>query len=153
MILFDGRPRASFVSAHPEGAKKGLPPRIYLPFVLIFAILFLGTMAYLVNIGFGVSGSVFGKAITGSAGAQSAQQRVEGGPPPAVMLEWQSLQRRVALHPHDDVTLTQLGDLELTAGRYRQAISYYRRALAANPHNAAAQEGLGQAQDALHPTQ
>lgn len=131
---------------------RGLPPRIYLPFVIIFAVVFLGTMAYLVNIGLGVRGAVFG----GSGQAvqtQSAQQRVEGGPPPAIALEWQTLQRRVAEHPRDDVALTQLGDLELTADRYTDAVSYYRRALAVNPSNAAAIEGLNEAENALRSSQ
>jgi cytochrome c-type biogenesis protein CcmH/NrfG len=131
---------------------RGLPPRIYLPFVLVFAVLFLGTMAYLVNIGLGVRGAVFG-ASGQPAQAQSAQQRVEGGPPPAIALEWQTLQRRVARHPRDDVALTQLGDLELTADRYSDAVTYYRRALAVNPHNAAAVEGLNEAENALRSSQ
>jgi hypothetical protein len=133
-------------------APRGLPPRIYLPFVLAFSTVFLGTMAYLVAVGFGVGGSVFGAAVK-STNVQSAQQRVEGGPPPPVMLEWETLQARVARHPRDDVALTQLGDLELTAERYSAAISYYRRALAIDPQNPAAREGLAQAQQGLHETQ
>lgn len=131
---------------------RGLPPRIYLPFVLVFSAVFLGTMAYLVAVGFGVGGSVFGTTVR-TANVQSAQQRVEGGPPPAVVLEWQTLQERVARHPRDDVALTQLGDLELTADRYAAAISYYRRALAVDPQNPAAREGLSQAQQGLRQMQ
>ncbi len=148
MILPADCPRFYFVSLRP----RGLPPRIYLPFVIVFSALFLGTMGYLVAVGFGVGGSVFGAAVR-TSNAQTAQQRVEGGPPPAVMLEWQTLQHRVALHPHDDVALTQLGDLELTANRYSDAIHYYKRALAIDPHNPAAQEGLAQARQALQGAQ
>lgn len=109
-------------------------------------------MAYFVTIGFDVRGAVFGTSGP-ATDTQSAQQRVEGGPPPAIVLEWQTLQRRVEVHPRDDVALTQLGDLELTADRYVDAASYYRRALAVNPHNAAAAEGLSQAEAALRSSQ
>lgn len=104
-------------------------------------------MGYLVWVGFGSGGSVFGGSGTGAA--QTAQQRVEGGPPPAVMLQYESLLRRVAQHPNDDVALTQLGDMELAASRFSEAIPYYRRALAANPRNVAAQTGLAEASEAL----
>ncbi len=117
-----------------------------------FAVVFLGVMGYLVALGFGVGGSVFG---TGGprAAAQSAQQRVEGGPPPAVMLQLQTLRARIAAHPQDDVALTQLGDMYLAANQFRDAIPYYRRALAVNPHNVAAQTGLSEAQESLRETQ
>ena len=104
-------------------------------------------MGYLVALGFGAVGSVFGSA--GAGQAQTSQQRVEGGPPPAVMLQYEALERRVAQHPNDDVALTQLGDLELAANRFREAIPYYERALAVNPRNVAAQTGLAQAREGL----
>lgn len=110
-------------------------------------------MAYLVADGFGVTGSVFGKAAKPSAAAlqaQGSQNAVEGGPPPAVAEQLQSLRVRIAAHPNDDVALTQLGDMYLAANRYADAIPLYRRALRANPHNVAAQAGLSEARDALH---
>ena len=109
-------------------------------------------MAYLVAVGFGVSGSVFGKAVAPGAATtqrQGSQQAVEGGPPAPVMAQLQTLRARVARHPNDDVALTQLGDMYLAANRFEQAIPYYRRALKANPNNVAAQTGLSQARDAL----
>ncbi len=127
--------------------QRGLPPRIYLPFVAAFALVFLGVMGYIVAVGFGSGGSVLGAS--GSGAQQTAQHRVEGGPPPAVMIQFQALRRRVARHPNDDVALTQLGDMELAANRFGEAIPYYRRALAANPRNVAAQTGLTEAQEAL----
>jgi cytochrome c-type biogenesis protein CcmH/NrfG len=130
---------------------RGLPPRIYLPLVVAFSLVFLGVMGYLVWVGFGSGGSVFGGS--GAGAAQTAQQRVEGGPPPAVMLQYESLLRRVAQHPNDDVALTQLGDMELAANRFPEAIPYYRRALAANPRNVAAQTGLAEAREALRESQ
>ncbi len=119
---------------------------MYLPILVVFAVLVLGLVGYFVDVGFGSGGSVFGAATSGS---QTAQQRVEGGPPPAVMLQYESLLHRVAEHPRDDVALTQLGDMNLAANRFAAAIPYYRRALAANPRNVAAQAGLAEAQEGL----
>ena len=134
---------------------RGLPPRIYLPIAAIFALLFLGAMAYLVAVGFGVTGSVFGKA--GSATAANAPQQTQGtqanvqggGPPPAVMAQLQTLRNRIAKDPKDDVALTQLGDMYLAAGKFEQAIPFYQRALKANPSNVAAQTGLQQAKSGI----
>jgi len=131
----------------------GLPPRIYVPIVAVAGAIFLGTMAYLVLVGFGVTGSVFGKAATAQSNAtiqrQGSQAAVEGGPPAPVMAQLQTLRARIAAHPNDDVALTQLGDMYLAANKFEQAIPLYRRALRANPHNVAAQTGLAQAQAAL----
>ncbi len=116
-------------------------------------------MAYLVRLGFGTSGSVFGSANgTPPPRANLPANRgnsvsVEGGPPPAVRLQVQQLQARIARNPKDDVALTQMGDMYLASGQYAQAVPYYKRALAANPHNAAAKEGLSQADSALAPGQ
>lgn len=137
-----------------EPSQRGLPPRIYLPIVALIAVLFLGAMLYLIAIGFGVTGSVFGKAAgTGTAqqpqGAQAGTNVQGGGPPPAVMIQVQSLKARVAAHPNDDVALTQLADMYLAANKFSDAIPLYERALKVNPKNIAAQTGLAQAQDAL----
>ena len=136
-----------------QNASSGLPPRIYLPIVAILAALFLGVMAYLVADGFGVTGSVFGKAAKPGANAavqsQGSQNRVEGGPPAPVVAQLQALRARIAAHPNDDVALTQLGDMYLAANRFDQAIPFYQRALRANPHNVAAQAGLSEAREAL----
>ena len=42
----------------PEGA--GLPPRIAIPIVAVFAVLFLGIMGYFIKVGLGTTGSAFG---------------------------------------------------------------------------------------------
>jgi cytochrome c-type biogenesis protein CcmH/NrfG len=132
----------------------GLPLRIYLPIVVVLAGAFLALMAYLIADGFGVTGSVFGGSSKNGAAAasQGAQNAVEGGPPAAVMAQLTTLRARIAAHPNDDVALTQLGDMYLAANKFSDAIPFYRRALKANPHNVAAQTGLGQAQDALRST-
>jgi cytochrome c-type biogenesis protein CcmH/NrfG len=136
---------------------RGLPPRVYVPIAAVFAVVFLLTLAWLVRLGFGTSGGVFGTG-TGSPGPAAAQQQqpqtvnVEGGGPPAtVRMQLQELRARIARNPKDDVALTQLGDMYLAVGKSAQAIPYYKRALAANPGNVAAKEGLSQAQTEARP--
>ncbi|MGB8907456.1 MAG: tetratricopeptide repeat protein [Candidatus Cybelea sp.] len=137
----------------PENGSSGLPPRIYVPIVAIVVAVFLCVMVYLVSVGFGVTGSVFGKAAQQATSAklesQGSQNAVEGGPPAPVIAQLQTLRARIAAHPNDDVALTQLADMYLAANKFSDAIPLYRRALRANPHNVAAQTGLAQAQDAL----
>ncbi len=135
-----------------EKESGGLPARIYLPIVAVLGAIFLATMAYLVVVGFAVTGSVFGKAAAPAASAaleQGSQNRVEGGPPAPVVAQLQSLRARIAAHPRDDVALTQLADMYLAANHFEEAIPLYRRALRVNPHNVAASTGLAQAQEAL----
>jgi cytochrome c-type biogenesis protein CcmH/NrfG len=139
-----------FVPVEPA---RGLPPRIYLPIFVTFAVVFLGTIGYLLAVGFGVTGSLFGKAAApvSNAQRQSENTNVQGGPPAAVVAQLQALRARVARDPKDDVALTQLGDLYLAAGKAADAIPYYRRALKANPGNVAARAGLDQATHANVP--
>jgi len=133
-----------------NGPARGLPPRIYLPILAVIAIAFIATMGYFISSGFGVNGSVFGKSGKPAAQAAAPDTNVQGGgPPPAVMMQIQTLRARIAAHPNDDVALTQLADMELAVGRYEQAIPLYTKALKVNPHNVAAQTGLDQARDGL----
>jgi cytochrome c-type biogenesis protein CcmH/NrfG len=139
------------------GPARGLPPRIALPIFAIVASIFLAVMGYLVAQGFGVTGSVFGKAakpgtVAGMQQPQGSQNNVEGGPPPAVVEQLRTLRDRIAKHPDDDVAITQLADMYLAANRYADAVPLYRQALKVNPHNVAAQTGLAQAQEALRET-
>jgi cytochrome c-type biogenesis protein CcmH/NrfG len=131
----------------------GLPPRTYLPIVLVIGAIFLGVMAYLVADGFGVTGSVFGKAgnvqPARTMPQQGSQNAVEGGPPAPVVAQLRTLRARIAAHPRDDVALTQLADMYLASNHFEEAIPLYERALRANPHNVAAQTGLAQARQAL----
>jgi len=136
----------------PASSSSGLPPRIYVPILAVTAILFLSVMAYLVALGFGVTGSVFGKSANSAPARsqpQGSQNAVEGGPPPPVMAQIATLRSRIASHPNDDVALTQLGDMYLAANKFAEAVPLYRQALRANPHNVAARAGLEQARDAL----
>ena len=135
----------------------GLPPRIYLQIAGVLALGFLAIMFYLVAVGYGVTGSVFGQAAPAN-GAQSAagtgNTNVQGGGPPAAVLEQLStLRARIAAHPNDDVAITQLGDMYLAANKFSDAIPFYKRALKVNPKNVAAQAGLEQAQEALKQSQ
>jgi cytochrome c-type biogenesis protein CcmH/NrfG len=145
-------------SKHPHVTsppKRGLPPRIYVPIVAVIGIAFLGVMFYLVSVGFGVTGSVFGKAASPGTAAMQAQNpgsatSVQGGGPPAQVIgQLKTLRERIAAHPNDDVTITQLADMYLAAGKYSDAIPLYERALKVNPHNVAAQTGLAEAQESL----
>jgi len=138
----------------PEPTERGLPPRIYLPIITIIGVLFLGIMAYLIVVGFGVTGSVFGKSGNAASVTQGSATNVQGGgPPPAVMEQLATLRARIAAHPNDDVAITQLADEYLAAGKFAQAIPLYKRALVVNPKNVAAQTGLAEAQEGLRETQ
>ncbi len=130
---------------------------MYLPIVVVVGALFLAGMGWLVHQGFATGGSVFG---TGTGASSRASEivptagppavSVEGGGPPAtVRAQLQDLQKRIARNPKDDVALTQLGDMYLAVGKYDQAIPLYKRALAVNRNNVAAQEGLREAQSGL----
>jgi hypothetical protein len=138
-----------FVIAAP---KRGLPPRIYLPIVAVIATIFLGAIGWLLHQGLATGGSEFGAGTSGApapAASGPPAVSVEGGPPATVRVQLQQLRDRIARAPKDDVALTQLGDLYLAVDKYSDAIPYYVRALAANPHNVAAREGLSEARAGL----
>ncbi len=138
----------------PEQTERGLPPRIYLPIVIVFAVLFLGVMGYLVALGFGVTGSVFGNSGNANGSSAGSTTSVQGGGPPAAVMEQLSaLRARIVAHPKDDVAITQLADEYLAAGKFAQAIPLYQRALAVNPKNVAAQTGLAEARESLREAQ
>jgi hypothetical protein len=155
MNCFVVRPNHPFV---PSSTHRGLPPRIYLPIVLVLGLLFLGPMVYLVSVGFGVTGSVFGKAAPAGGNVMQSQmqgsaQNVQGGGPPAAVLgQIKTLRARIAAHPNDDVTITQLADMYLAANKFTEAIPLYERALKVNPNNVAAQTGLSEAKESLRET-
>ncbi|HEV7180388.1 MAG TPA: tetratricopeptide repeat protein [Candidatus Baltobacteraceae bacterium] len=130
---------------------------MYAPIVAVFGAIFLAIMIYLVGRGFDVTGSVFGKSGAPNLAAQQSNGSIDnvqgGGPPAAVMVQLKTLRDRIAAHPHDDVALTQLGDMYLAVNKFSDAIPLYQRALKANPHNVAAQTGLEQAKSGLAQTQ
>jgi cytochrome c-type biogenesis protein CcmH/NrfG len=123
------------------------------PIVLLLGGLFLAALFYLIDVGFGSTGSVFGKAGT-SPGKVLAQQAANtniqgGGPPPAVVEQLKTLRDRIVTHPNDDVAITQLADIYLTVNKFADAIPLYERALKVNPKNVAAQTGLEEAKTGL----
>jgi len=134
----------------PDQTPRGLPARTAIPIFLVLAVAFVAAMLYFVGIGFGNNGSVLGSGDKAAPAKQApANTNVQGGPPPAVMAQVQALRARIAAHPKDDVSLTQLGDMYLTVGKYAEAIPLYKRALAANPKNVAAAAGLDEATKGL----
>ena len=133
----------------PEQTPRGLPARTAVPIFLVIAALFIAAMLYFVSVGFGSYGSVLGSGDKGAAKQAPATTNVQGGPPPAVMAQVQTLRARIAAHPNDDVSLTQLGDMYLTVGKFADAIPLYKRALAVNPKNVAASAGLDEATKGL----
>ncbi len=133
-----------------EPTARGLPARIYLPILLAIAALFLTLVISFVRTGFGVGGSIFGNGSPTKASLEQQTPSVEGGgPPAAVMDQIATLRTRIAAHPNDDVALTQLGDMYLTANKFADAIPLYEQALKANPRNVAAQTGLAEARESL----
>ena len=152
MSRFPARPTVENVQSKNG---RGLPPRFYVPIVIVFAAAFLALMGYLIADGFGVTGSVFGKSGDGAAAANAgAQTSVQGGGPPAAVMEQLStLRARIAAHPKDDVAITQLADMYSAAGKFEQAIPLYQRALSVNPKNVAAQTGLSEARESLREAQ
>lgn len=130
---------------------RGLPARIYLPIILAMALVFLSVMAYFLRVGLGVTGTALGpSAQTLRTGPQAPNNvSVGGGPPAPVRAELNDLRSRIARAPNDDVALVQLADFYLAANKFLDALPLYRRALKANPHNAAARAGLQDALNAL----
>ena len=120
--------------------------------MIVIAAVFLAGMGYLVHAAFSTGGSVFGASIGGAGNRVAATAappavNVEGGgPPAAVRTQLADLRARIARNPKDDVALTQLGDMYLAVGKYDDAMPYYKRALAVNPNNVAAKEGLSEAE-------
>jgi hypothetical protein len=68
---------ASKVNAPPS---RGLPPRIYIPIIAVFAIVFLGGIGYFLRIGLGVTGSALGP--TAQAPAEQGDARIRQPVPP-----------------------------------------------------------------------
>ncbi len=130
----------------PDQSKPGgLPTRIALPIFLVLGGGFIALLLYFLSIGYGVGGSVFGDGKSTTTQQAPQSNNVQGGPPPAVMAQVQTLRARIAAHPEDDIAIAQLGDMYLAAGKYALAIPLYKQALKVNPKNVTAQTGLEQA--------
>ncbi len=146
----------------------GLPPRVYLPILLVATLVVVAIVAYFLKIGLGTTGAALGPAAQASAAAADAQATVApgevevpqsggapagapgngvgggsaaaaaagaGGPPAPVLRMLTDLRDRLARNPRDLSALVGLASLYYDAGKFSQAIPYYRRALAVDPGN------------------
>lgn len=128
---------------------RGLPPRIYIPILAVFAVAFLALMAYLLSIGLGNAGTALGPGVSppgtsshpGPAGLPGTSVG-GGGPPAPVMAELQALRGRLRSNPNDVAALDELGDLYHEAGKDEQAAGFYRRAVHADKKDAHARDAL-----------
>jgi hypothetical protein len=77
MERFAARVSCPHVTSPPA---RGLPPRIYLPILAIFAVVFLAVMGYLLRIGLGNTGTVLGPS--SSQPTPAAQVRGVSSAPP-----------------------------------------------------------------------
>lgn len=134
---------------------RGLPPRIYVPILAVFAVAFLALMAYLLSIGLGNTGTALGPGVSPpGAPSQSGQAGLPGtsvgggGPPAPVMAELEALRGRLKTNPKDVSALDELGDLYHEVGKDDQAAGFYRRALRADPHDAHSRDALAALGDA-----
>ena len=147
---------------------RGLPLRIAVPIIVVFAAVFLGVMTYFLRIGLGSSGTALGSnveqgdariaatpvptdepglvTVPQSGGGEAPGNSVGGGPPAPVMQELTQLRGRLARNPRDVDALVTFGDLELDAGMYARAESYFGQALAVDPRSAGALYGRAVAQ-------
>ncbi len=157
------------------GPSRGLPPRIYLPILVVTTLAFLSIVGYFLKVGLGVTGAALGPVAqqgdsnirvapssapdalasaapgavvlpaTGGApngsgapnsvGGGTPPQAAAGGPPAPVQRLLTELRGRLQQNPNDLAALVNLANLYFDAGKYDQAIGYYKRALAIDPDN------------------
>jgi cytochrome c-type biogenesis protein CcmH/NrfG len=126
--------------------RNGLPPRIYLPILLLTALVFLGVVGYFLRIGLGVTGAALGPAAQGDStggagppgngvGGGTPVQGPAGAPPAPVQRLLVDLRGRLVQNPRDLSALVGLAQLYFDAGKFERAGDYYRRALAIDPAN------------------
>lgn len=129
---------------------RGLPPRIYVPILAIFAVVFLALMAYLLRIGLGNTGTALGPAAAPPGASMRSVPGLpgnevgggSGGPPAPVMAQLQELRERLRTNPNDVSALVTLGDMYHEIGKDQEAVSFYRRAAHADPKNEHARASL-----------
>lgn len=129
------------------GPARGLPPRIYVPIVLVVMLAFLGVVGYFLKIGLGVTGAALGPAANGGdvravagapneVGGGTPPQAAAAGPPPPVQRLLLEMRERLQRNPRDRGALAALASLYFEAGKFTQAVPYYERALAVDPGDA-----------------
>jgi tetratricopeptide (TPR) repeat protein len=147
-------------------AARGLPPRVYVPLVLLFGAAVIAVIAYFVHVSFAVQGSALGSgsvtqgaikpvasraadevAMPQSGGAPDAGgalpgqsvgggSAAEGGPPAEVVRLLATLNAKLKRNPNDVDALVGLGGLYAEANMFAKAAPYYARAVAVDPQNA-----------------
>jgi len=151
---------------------RGLPPRIYVPILVVGMLAFLSVVGYFLKIGLGVTGSALGPAAApvtdtsqtaigpNGVGGGSPAQVSAAGPPAPVQRLLVELRDRLQHDPNDGGALVSLGNLYSDAGKYEQALPYFARAVAHDPRDvrartayAAALHGTGQEGAALRQVQ
>ena len=130
----------------------GLPARIAVPILLVFAVVFLGVMGYFLRIGFGTTGSAFGPS---GEPAQQGDAKIQATPAP------------IATEPPGVFTIPQTGTGPVRGGGtalpgqttgggtpaqppapVMQAVRELRARLARNPKDLAALVALGNMESA-----
>ncbi len=141
-----------------SGPSRGLPPRIYVPILIAAMLAFLGIVGYFLREALGVTGSAIGPVgqqgdaniratatlapgevvvpqTGGGVGGGTPQQAAGGGPPAPVQRLLTELRGRLQTNPNDLAAIVNLANLYFDAGKFPQAVAYYRRALALDPEN------------------
>jgi len=139
-----------------HGPARGLPPRISIPIVIVGTVLMLALILNFLKTGLGVTGAALGPSATPSDAAAAPmgvavpQSGVDvpgngvgggtaapagGGPPAPIQRLLTELKGRVVRNPKDRSALLGLAQLYADAGKFSQALPYYRRAVAADPSN------------------
>ena len=121
---------------------RGLPVRIYLPILLVLVIAVVGVVWHFLTIAFGTTGAALGPAAdSGSIGGAPGNGVGGGtvipprptGPPAGVQRMLTELKGRLVRNPNDSSALIALAQLYADAGKFEQALPYYRRAVAVRP--------------------
>ncbi len=136
---------------------RGLPARIYLPILLVCAALLIAIIAHFLTIAFGTTGAALGPAAQGSIGGAPGNGVGGGtvippsaaGPPAPIQRLLTELKGRLVRNPRDRGALVALAQLYSDAGKFEQALPYYRRALDVAPNDAATRTDYA---NALHST-
>jgi tetratricopeptide (TPR) repeat protein len=145
-----------------RGPSRGLPPRTYVPILVVAMLAFGGVLAYFLRIGLSTTGSALGPGVVAqqgdsniqatpvpgevvipqsggapgnSVGGGSPPQAAAGAPPAPIQRLLTELKGRVARNPHDLSALVGLASLYADAAKFPQALPYYKRALALDPGN------------------
>ena len=134
-----------------------MPPRISIPIVFVGTVLVLALVLNFLKTGLGVTGAALGPSAMQSAapsavapmGVAVPQTGVGGpngvgggtaapaggGPPAPIQRLLTELKGRVVRNPQDRSALLGLAQLYADAGKFAQALPYYRRAVALDPRN------------------